>query len=239
MKSRGRHKKLYPLKDIKNIVELFLESHPSGKVKYKEVYEFSKDLYINGKIEYSLSDDFWRKSGRQGRIVIDEINKINDALLQSTKDYFEVVSTTQVIGTLSKDIPSIQKKIIAQLKVNEYGYRSLIGKYKKQISKEESYIKEIELLKKNCEELKEKNSIYEQVLFQWADISSARDIKIINTITTGKSRSKVVEKLLTEMFTDDLNAAYKNINKTLESKDDNIIDLKAKVMNTLIEDLDL
>lgn len=240
MKSRGRKKVLHPEQDVINIVKKYLETEqPIGKIKYIAVFKFAKKLYLDKESLYDLSEDFWRKDDRQGKKIIDGLNDIRNTVARTDKDYFEVVPTSNIVNELSNDFPSIKKKIIARLKSNEHGYRRLIEKYKNLLNKEQKLKDEIEHWKTKYHESVEKNNIYEQVLFQWANISSARDLKLINTITTGKTRSKVVEQLLTDMFNEDSNAAYKNINKTSEEINNNIIELRARPKNTLIEDLDL
>lgn len=239
MKSRGRKPDIHPQAEIENLVKRYIEEkQPIGKIKYKEVYLFVKELYISRETDYKLSDDFWRKPDRQGRKIIDSINDIRAAITKTDKNSFEVISTSSVVNEFSKDIPSIKKRIIARLKANEYGYRNLIEKYKKLVQKEDRYKQEIEDWKSKYEEAKFKNTAYEQVLFQWANISSTRDLKLINTITTGKTRSKVVEQLFKEIFSEDPNAAYRNINQNEVNKN-NVINLTSKPKNSLVEDLDL
>lgn len=238
MKSRGRKKVLYPEAEIKNIVKQYLQlEHSVGKIKYKSVFLFAKQLYQSEQIPYELSEDFWRKPERQGTQIIDELNKIMFTTTKSDNDNFEVISTSDIINQYSTDTSSIKKRIITSLKVNEYGYRNLIKKYKKILNKEKQYQDEIKMWKEKYEDALSKSRIYEEVLFQWANASSSRDIKLINTITTGKTRSKVVEQLFKEMFNEEPNAPYQNINKDDENKN-NIIELVPK-SNTLIEDLDL
>ena len=239
MKSRGRKAIIYPIRDIQKLVERFIEEkQPMGKIKYRDVYLFVKELYMARETDYKLSDDFWRKPDRQGREIIDSINYIRSANAKVNKETYEVISTSAVINEFSTDTPSIKKRIIARLKSNEYGYQRLIDKYKDLLNKEAKYKKEIEDLKEKYKDAKQKNSIYEQVLFQWAHVSSSRDLKLINTITTGKTHSKTVEQLFKRMFSENPNAPYKNINKDDENTN-NVVELSPKKKNSLVDDFDL
>jgi len=234
----GRYEKIYPPLVISKIVEDYLLENPSIIIiEYKKIHEYSLSQFDLGKIEFELSYDYWRKEKRKGRILVDKVNKQRSYLRKSESDYIEIASTKDVIERLSNDSPAVKKMIINQLKINEKGFTNLTTKYKKLKDKEERLLTEVESLKKQLEILKENNGIYQNVLFQWADISSSRDINIINTITTGKTRTKVVEQLFTDIFSDDPNAAYKQINQQI--KESNVVNLKDKKKNNLIVDLDL
>lgn len=238
MRSRGRKAKVFSEKDIIYIIESYVKSaNIIGKIKYKDVFLFSQQMYLNKEHTYLLSEDFWRKVDRQGRDLIDHFNQERMALTKTSNDKHIIVPTKDVVNEFSTDSISIQKKIINKLKVNEYGYKSLIKQYTDLKEKEVSYLNTIKQLQLANKEIKEKNDVYEQVLLQWAHISSKKDLPLINTITTGKSRTEIVENLFKDMFTDNPNMAYKDINK--KKQDNNIIPINKNKKNTLIDDLNL
>ena len=93
------------------------------------------------------------------------------------------------------------------------------------------------------DELLNKLNEYEEIFFQWLDASSSKDVPLINAITTGKSRNKIVDRLFETMFSDNLLEGYnvfehyrkhENVKRT---PNNNIVQLKEK--NTLVDDLDL
>lgn len=239
MKSRGRKPTLYSDDEVNRIITDYLKEHAEVEIiKYRAIYEFSKIKYENGDYKLNLSEDFWRKPERQGRVLIDKLNDQRRRSIDHPTEYHQVISTSDTVNEISSDSAQVKKKLIAKLKVNEIGYKNLIIKYESNSERQQQLLKEFQVLKEEMKDLRSKISIYENVLFQWADISSSKDIKLINTITTGKTRSKVVEQSLAQMFSDNPNNAYKEINTSIESS--NVVQLtNKKKRNTLVEDLDL
>lgn len=238
MKSRGRKSKIYPKEILLKLVEGLLQDNPHIQIiKYKEIHLYALERYNKGLLHFKLSEDFWRKPDRQGKLLIEEINKKRSAILENITDHVEIISTTDVIGRLSQDSPAIKKLMTNQLKVNEHGYRKFSNRYNQLKVKESQMEREIIELKAEIATLKRNNEIYQNVLFQWANVSSIKDIGLVNVITTGKTRSATVEQLFEDMFKEKPNKAMMEIN--LENQASNIIELQSKIKNTLVEDLDL
>lgn len=237
MKSRGRKPKIYPKDILLKLVDDFLRNQANVQIiRYKEIFLYALEEYNKGVLDFKLSEDFWRKPGRQGKLLVDEINKKRSALIENNKQYIEIISTNDVINRLSQDTPAIKKKIINQLKVNEYGYRNISTRYKQLKEKEAKMTQEIVELKAEIANLKGNNEIYQNVLFQWANLSSIKEFNLINLITTGKTRSATVEQLFQDMFKEQPNKAILELNT--DNKIDNVVTI-TKTKNTLIEDLDL
>lgn len=237
MKSRGRKPKIYPKDILLKIVDDFLRNQANVQIiRYKEIFLYALEEYNKGILDFKLSEDFWRKPGRQGKLLVDEINKKRRALIENNNQYIEIISTNDVINRLSQDTPATKKKIINQLKVNEYGYRKISTRYKQLKEKEAKMTQEIVELKAEIENLKDNNEIYQNVLFQWANLSSIKELDLINLITTGKTRSATVEQLFQDIFKEQPNKAILELNA--DNKIDNVVTI-TKTKNTLIEDLDL
>lgn len=237
MKSRGRKPKIYSKDILLKIVDDFLRNQENVQIiRYKEISLFALEEYNKGILDFKLSEDFWRKPGRQGKLLVDEINKKRSALIENNNQYIEIISTNDVINRLSQDTPATKKKIINQLKVNEYGYRKISTRYKQLKEKEVKMTQEIVELKAEIANLKDNNEIYQNVLFQWANLSSVKELDLINLITTGKTRSATVEQLFQDMFKEQPNKAILGLNT--DNKIDNVVTI-TKTKNTLIEDLDL
>ncbi|MGR5908741.1 hypothetical protein ACT7DL_27015 [Bacillus paranthracis] len=162
--------------------------------------------------------------------------KKRSALIENNNQYIEIISTNDVINRLSQDTPATKKKIINQLKVNEYGYRKISTRYNQLKEKEAKMSQEIAELKAEIVNLKDNNEIYQNVLFQWANLSSVKDLGLINLITTGKTRSATVEQLFQDIFKEQPNKAILELNT--DNTIDNVLTI-TKTKNTLIEDLDL
>ncbi|MDH8001494.1 hypothetical protein ACTFQ8_19930 [Bacillus cereus group sp. MYBK40-2] len=237
MKSRGRKPKIYPKDILLKIVDDFLRNQANVQIiRYKEIFLYALEEYNKGILDFKLSEDFWRKPGRQGKLLVDEINKKRSALIENNNQYIEIISTNDVINRLSQDTPATKKKIINQLKVNEYGYRKIYTRYKQLKEKEAKMTQEIVELKAEIANLKDNNEIYQNVLFQWANLSSVKELDLINLITTGKTRSATVEQLFQDMFKEQPNKAILGLNT--DNKIDNVLTI-TKTKNTLIKDLDL
>ncbi|KMP20396.1 hypothetical protein TU49_11025 [Bacillus cereus] len=237
MKSRGRRPKIYPKDILLKIVDDFLRNQANVQIiRYKEIFLYALEEYNKGILDFKLSEDFWRKPGRQGKLLVDEINKRRSTLIENNNQYIEIISTNDVINRLSQDTPATKKKIINQLKVNEYGYRKISTRYKQLKEKEAKMTQEIIELKAEIANLKDNNEIYQNVLFQWANLSSIKELDLINLITTGKTRSATVEQLFQDIFKEQPNKAILELNT--DNKIDNVVTIK-KIKNTLIEDLDL
>lgn len=237
MKSRGRKPKIYPKDILLKIIDDFLRTQANVQIiRYKEIFLYALEEYNKGILDFKLSEDFWRKSGRQGKLLVDEINKKRSALIENNNQYIEIISTNDVINRLSQDTPATKKKIINQLKVNEYGYRKISTRYNQLKEKEAKMTQEIVELKAEIVNLKNNNEIYQNVLFQWANLSSVKDLDLINLITTGKTRSATVEQLFKDIFKEQPNKAILELNT--DNTIDNVVTI-TKTKNTLIEDLDL
>lgn len=238
MKSRGRKPNLYPKDILLKIIDDFLRIHVNVQIiKYKEIFLYALEEYNKGLLDFKLSEDFWRKPGRQGKLLVDEINKKRSALIENNNQHIEIIPTNDVINRLSQDTPTTKKKIINQLKVNEHGYRRLSMRYNQLKEKEAKMTQEIIDLKAEIVNLKNNNEIYQNVLFQWANLSSVKDLGLINLITTGKTRSATVEQLFKDIFKEQPNKAMLGLNTG--NAIDNVVPLPNKAKNTLIEDLDL
>ncbi|MHA4267698.1 hypothetical protein ACX16L_23135 [Bacillus cereus] len=237
MKSRGRKPKIYPKDILLKIIDDFLRTQENVQIiRYKEIFLYALEEYNKGILDFKLSEDFWRKPDRQGKLLVDEINKKRSALIENNNQYIEIISTNDVINRLSQDTPATKKKIINQLKVNEYGYRKISTRYKQLKEKEAKMTQEIVELKAEIANLKDNNEIYQNVLFQWANLSSVKELDLINLITTGKTRSATVEQLFQDMFKEQPNKAILGLNT--DNTIDNVVTI-TKTKNTLIEDLDL
>ena len=237
MKSRGRKPKIYPKDIILKIIDDLLRNQGDIQIiRYKEIFLYALEEYNKGILDFKLSEDFWRKPDRQGKLLVDEINKKRSALIENNNQYIEIISTNDVINRLSQDTPATKKKIINQLKVNEYGYRKISTRYNQLKEKEAKMSQEIAELKAEIVNLKDNNEIYQNVLFQWANLSSVKDLGLINLITTGKTRSATVEQLFQDIFKEQPNKAILELNT--DNTIDNVLTI-TKTKNTLIEDLDL
>lgn len=214
---RGRKPSVYPQSDIESIIYRFTqEEKVTGWIKYSEVYRFAKKMYENGELKYKLSEDYWRRDGRQGKEIIDKTNKLYETTFinKKTEEIDIFVDTEECVNKFFVGKSSDKKKLIHALKINE---------------KKAKYSNKLLL---NIEELntelciqKEKNkkleSLVEQqqmVLFSWYNASLKSDVPLINLMTTGKSRHPMVDLFFETAFSNPMEGyekfdEYRKINK--------------------------
>ncbi|MFB2348474.1 hypothetical protein [Priestia megaterium] len=245
MSNKGRKPKMYPQDEINQIVFIYTQQpENTGLIKYMNVYRFALNLYETGQIPYKLSDDFWRKTGRQGRNTIDKTNEIYEySVPYAESEDDKVIDSEDAISKFFEGKEANKNKLLGAVQINEKKLKRYIHKTKflsTQLSKTDKKLSELKI---ENQILRKKINKYEEYFFQWLDASIDPDTPLINLMTTGKSRSKVVQRLFDTMFSDNLLEAfdyfesYRKNNSTLKSK--NIISLKDKKQNSLVEDLEL
>ncbi|MCM3390393.1 MULTISPECIES: hypothetical protein [Ureibacillus] len=192
METRGRKPKIFPQEEINKIIYQFTqEEKVSGWLKYSEVYRYSKKLYENETIPYQLSEDYWRRDGRQGKETIDKINKAYEAALvnKKTTESDVYIDTQECVDKFFTGKPSDKRRLIEALKLNEKkakNYNELLGKMN-------TLKGTMKALKQENKELEELLQQYQTVLFSWFNASIKSDVPLINLMATGKTRHPIVD----------------------------------------------
>lgn len=218
----------------------------NGLIKYLDVYRYSLKLYEEDKIPYKLSEDFWRKSGRQGRKAIDKANEIYEysPLPNDESKTEKIIDTIDALDKFFEGSKSNREKLQGALLINE-------NKLKNYIQKNQVLSERLNKREQTINELREKNNglqvrinEYEEIFFQWLDASSNKNTPLINLITTGKTRNPIVDRVFQSMFSDDPIKGYKQFEEYRSNKPqaalekDNVYPIDKK-KNSLVEDLDL
>ncbi|OIK11273.1 hypothetical protein [Bacillus sp. MUM 13] len=203
METRGRKPSIYPQKEIDDIVYRFTqEEKVAGWIKYSEVYRFAKKLYENEKIKYKLSEDYWRREGRQGKETIDKANKLYETTFinKESKDIDVYIDTEECVNKFFTGKASDKKKLIQALKINE-----------KKARNSNKLSMKIEDLKQGLFNEKEKSKKLEalveqqqRILFSWYNASLKSEVPLINLVTTGKSRHPMVDLFFETAFTNSI-----------------------------------
>ncbi|MEC0182596.1 hypothetical protein P4H61_14010 [Paenibacillus peoriae] len=207
METRGRKATVYNEEEIRNIVYKYIQEEKiSGVLTYSEMFRFAKKLYENGEIPYQLSDEFWRRSNRQGRKIVDETNESYKVTIQgNTTDHTEVfVDTEECINKFFSGKGTDKKRLIQALKLNEKKAREST-KYLKKI---EQMSDEIEFQKNKVKELEKLVEQQQTILFSWFSASHKSDAPLINLVTTGKSRHPIIDLFFNTAFSN-LDEGYK------------------------------
>lgn len=249
MNKKGRKPKIYPQEIIDNIIFQYLQQYKNnGLLKYLEIHRFSKELYENGESSHHFSEDFWRKKGRQGREAIDKANEVLEHTVSlSTQGDEKVVDSIDAVNKFFQGKESNKEKLIGAIIINENKLKNYIESNRKITANLANQEKKVTLLEQENQLLKQRLAEYEELFFQWLDASSHEDIPLINIITTGKSRNKIVQHLFDTMFSENPVKGYekfedfrknkmKNQNKNINTS---VVSFKDNKRNTLIEDLNL
>ncbi|WP_075982047.1 hypothetical protein [Bacillus massilinigeriensis] len=249
MSKKGRKPKIYPQEIIDIIIYQYLQLHKNnGLIKYMDIYRFSKELYENGESTYHFSEDFWRKQGRQGREAIDKANEVIEHTVSlSTEEDEKVVDSIDAVNKFFQGKESNKEKLIGAILINENKLKKYIQRNRKITADLANRDKKVTLLEQENQLLKQRLTEYEELFFQWLDASSHEDTPLINIITTGKSRNKIVQHLFDTMFSENPVKGYEKFedfrkNKRKEQNTNtntSVVSFREKKGNTLIEDLNL
>ncbi|MBE1556293.1 hypothetical protein [Sporosarcina limicola] len=246
MSKRGRKPKEYPKEAIDAVIYDFIQENKStGTLKYMDVFRHSKKMHELGSCEYLFSEDFWRKSGRQGREAIDQANKVYEYSSDNSQktSRIKIVDTVDAVNKLFDGTSKNKEKLIGALIMNENKLKEIIKSNDDLQLKLEAQNEVTIELKQDINALKSRLEEYEVLFFQWLDASSDDNVPLVNLVRTGKTRSKVVDKLFETMFTEAPLQGYEEFErfrtkkKTSSSPKEKIIEFKPQ--NTLIDDLEL
>lgn len=227
LETRGRKSKIFPQSDIDNIIYHFnQEEKVTGLIKYSEVYRFANKLYEKGEIPYKLSEDYWRREGRQGKETVDKVNKLYETTLtnKTTHEVEIYVDTEECVNKFFSGKPSDKKRLIQALKLNEKKAKDA-GKY---LSKIEDLKQEVSTHKNTIKELSALVEQQQMILFSWFNASLKSDVPLINLITTGKSRHPMVDLFFETTFSNPMEGyekfeEYRENSKYEEIEDNNNI----------------
>ncbi|WP_050180980.1 hypothetical protein [Domibacillus robiginosus] len=214
---RGRPKKEFPPDLIQNIIYRYAkEQKTTGKIRYMDMYRFSKELFNNKEIDHNIGEFFWRKG--EGRTAIDKANQVmkHDILSEIEEDE-SLVNTKDTVNKFFTGKKSDKEKLIGALKINEIKLQQYIKKCKRL---EKELIEVRELLKKEkskSSQYKDNANSYQETLFQWMELSMSKEIPLTNLLTVGKTRTPIVEELLTSMLSENPIETFDRIN-TLKSR---------------------
>lgn len=231
--TKGRKAVIYEEQLILNIIYNCIDDLKiKGKVKYSQVYKYALKKYNDGEYSFlknSLSEDYWRKTNRQGKELIDKVNQIDEVYIATNANEENgetIIQTEDAINKLFNGNEKDKKKLIDHLRINEVKAK----KFYKQTVKLQT---ELEKEKEQKEIWKNKAENLQTVLFQIMEYSASKDFPIENLINTGKSRKNGATNVLEQIFSDDptLGFEFKDFqNKSKEKKqaDEKIIPIKKK-----------
>lgn len=236
METRGRKPKTFPQPDIDNIIYRFTqEEKVTGWIKYSEVYRFANKLYENGEIEYKLSEDYWRRDGRQGKETIDKANKLYEATItnKKTSETNIYVDTEECVNKFFTGKPSNKKRLIDSLKINEKKAKDS----NRLLEKIEVLNQEVSIQKDKNRELEALVEQYQKILFSWFNASLKSDVPLINLITTGQSRHPIVDLFFETAFSKPLEGydKFEEYRIQVKNNDDTVVEATKESVVTPIK----
>ncbi|PEQ96603.1 hypothetical protein CN481_00215 [Bacillus sp. AFS006103] len=209
-KGAGRKKKTYDEQVILNLIYTYIqETGLAGIVKYQDIHPYCLRLYEEGTIPFKLSEDFWRKPGKQGTLLLQKVNEVSKEEVEvHEQDKENVVNTEDAINKLFEGKETNKKKLIDSLRINEVKLKKYIEQYNQQRLKINELQNHIERQKENSKELIQKNNELQKLLFSIMEYSSSLNFPIANLITTGITRTNPVYEQLKGAFGEAPNLLY-------------------------------
>jgi hypothetical protein len=209
-KGAGRKKKLYNEQVILNLIYNCIdEKKIVGKVKYQEVYPYCLELYENKRVDFKLSEDYWRKPGRQGYEILKQVNSVATEDVEiDEEDIVSVVNTEDAINKLYDGKEANKKKLLNMLNLNEVNLRRYIKECKKLNNKIDILEEKFIIKNQDVQEWKNKAEELQRQLFLILEYSESKNFPIVNLLNTGETRIEPVNKQLETLFGDNPTIGY-------------------------------
>lgn len=220
-KNAGRKTKLTE-DEVKELIYLFKkEKNIHGKVGYKEMYLFNLELVQQGKYKKSVGEDFWRKTGRLGRKMIDLTNEaFSNELSSSTNMSDFIPNFTEIINKHYDNKEELIKEMVL-----------IERKFYQNVKKRKLLEEKVKYYQSKFEKTEERLDYIQELLFKLLRYSSNKKVPLVNLLDTKeKSQTLIVKKALEGIFSnpaDFYNWYNEKLSESLTIKD-NILPLKNK-----------
>lgn len=200
-----------------------------GKIPYSKVTEYTKrNLTKYPFIKGTLSEDYWRKIGRQGRELVDRVNDVETMPLvgdsNSVIDESETfTNTADTVNKLFTGSEKNKKLLIDSLRINEVKARNFYKKNKR-------LYQDLNIEREKMQVWKKKANRLQTILFQIMEYSASKNFPIENLINTGATRTSPVNKILDTVFSDDPTIGF-DFEQYYEDKvktKENVVSMKKK-----------
>lgn len=168
-----------------------------AEIRYKNVWEYFEGLYARGEFEYKTSYDFWKRTGREGRELVDKVNQhLKSNNLVSKTNNIDVLNIKEVIdkyGVNNKEI------LWENLKPYDNHLSQLFSRIEK-LQVENDKLGSINTLLENQLKEQQKKVDKLQVLLFSLFTYSNKDNELYNLINTGQTKSKIIDLALAKTF---------------------------------------
>lgn len=245
-KTRGRPRKDFSLEAAKQVIIRYMdEKQITGLLSYMEIFHYSNELFENNEIDSELTEYFWRKG--LGRNLIDKTNEILEHKVPSghlAEDEERIIDTRDAIEKHFKGKEFHKTKLIGLLKMNENKLGKYITENSRIKSKLNKYEDELERNKETIKQLRNQVNQYEQLMFMWLEASVDDKVPLTNLLTSGKSRTKVVEHFFETIFSENPMGGFDRFESLRNQKNikvktkNNVVSYEQKDEKSAFDDID-
>ncbi|BCD00044.1 hypothetical protein BC30048_2946 [Bacillus cereus] len=209
-KGAGRKKTIHERQVILDLIyDCIEEKKIVGEIKYQYIYPYCKKMYEDKIIDIKLSEDYWRKPGRQGTQLLEEINRVNsENVAIDDDDIVNIINTEDAINKLFDGKESNKKTLLDTLKLNEVKLKKYVKEYNRLNDKVDSLKQELLEQKQNTTDWKLKAEELQLQLFLLMEYSESKNFPIVDILKTGNARTEAVAKKLQHLFGENPTIGY-------------------------------
>lgn len=217
-------KKLKLLKEL--IIEYDDKRNIKSKIKYKAIFEFVKEKYNEGIIDFHPSETWWKTKGKP---LIDEYNILNlEAIIISEKEIIDVVNVKDIVDKHFGNKKELIRHLSSYSKVWDRLYDKLnklqiyIDKKEKELSLKDSKIIELEKLVGNQQKLID--NLFYEIITSNQSLTSVMKHNKLKSDTINYSLSETFgnpQKYIREFYLRNFNEEKKE-----KKNNDNVLDFK-------------
>ncbi len=197
----GRKTKLTE-KEVNELIYLFkTEKQINGKIKYEEMFQFNKELVLQGRFPTVAGEDFWRKKNRLGRIMIDKANSVFTSKV-STSEFpnDNIPNFSDIINKHYDDKEALIRELIV---IERKFYKNIERRKMLELKLTESEGK-VQEYKSKLSESENRFEYLQDLLFKLLRYSSNKEVPLVNHLDTGQKQTIIVKKALENIFSNPL-----------------------------------
>lgn len=219
----GKERKLRKL-----IVEYDENHNIKSKITYKDIYEFVKLEFNNGKIDFYPGYTWWKTKGKH---LVDEYNLVKKRTIHLSET--EELDVFDILDVVEKHYGNKDSLIKYLLPYNDLLDR-LVNKINKLQSNFQSLSEQLEKKDVRIQILEQNNSKQQALLDGLFYTVIGSEKELVSIMNRGKTRSDIVNYALTETFgtpsayIEDFGKRIEIGNLTTDNKKDNVVKFQPK-----------
>lgn len=214
----------------------------NAKVSYKDIYEYIKILFEQGKIDFDYPSYTWWKTS--GKFLVDEYNKVKRRTIRVSEreelDYPDIKDLIDKYGGGNKNI------LWENLQSFDIYIERLVGKNQKLEETNEKLESELRDIKEKQKKTMSINNKLQQLLFAIFTYSKKSETEFVNMLNTGEYRNEIVKLSISNTFgspkafinelTRNIKKEYfKKIDLKVDNDEDNIVQFPSGNIKSMTE----